>query len=394
MTKSEYMQALQKKMEKFNRELQTEIVEDYEQHFAEGLAAGRTEDEIIEELGNIEDMISELPEKDIKQEISVPQGADTGKDTYAASYNAVVIDGLVADVRVQDSTDGKITVEYHNEGDEAQKKLYMFYQYEDNGVLHLGVKRNDNAVYTRRAKRAVKVMLLGRSYEFNLGNGMDGNDSEISLVVGIPVGMPKVEVSTGSGNLEVESINVVRLNAHTRSGEMLIRDVKAEWMDVKTGSGDLEGVQLTADELRIQTGSGDLNISKIKAGSMACQTGSGDIDVNEISGKKVVVQCGSGDIELDGDFEEYIVRTGSGDVEMRVGSRAKAVVVETGSGDMDIDLGKVKDPSIKAHTGSGECYVYSVDGTRKKVPSRYTVGNGECQVEIHTGSGDAEVRCY
>ena len=70
------------------------------------------------------------------------------------------------------------------------------------------------------------------------------------------------------------------------------------------------------------------------------------------------------------------------------------MVVETGSGDMDIDLGKVKDPSIKAHTGSGECYVYSVDGTRKKVPSRYTVGNGECQVEIHTGSGDAEVRCY
>ena len=81
MTKSEYMQALQKKMEKFNQELQTEIVEDYEQHFAEGLAAGRTEDEIIEELGNIEDMISELPEKDIRQEISVPQGADTGKDT-------------------------------------------------------------------------------------------------------------------------------------------------------------------------------------------------------------------------------------------------------------------------------------------------------------------------
>ena len=154
------------------------------------------------------------------------------------------------------------------------------------------------------------AQLLGRSYEFSLGNGMDGNDSEISLVVGIPVGMPKVEVSTGSGNLEVESINVVRLNAHTRSGEMLIRDVKAEWMDVKTGSGDLEGVQLTADELRIQTGSGDLNISKIKAGSMACQTGSGDIDVNEISGRKVVVQCGSGDIELDGDFEEYIVRTG------------------------------------------------------------------------------------
>ena len=162
---------------------------------------------------------------------------------------------------------------------------------------------------------------------------------------------------------------------------------------MKTGSGDLEGEQLTADELRMQTGSGDLDISGITAGSMACQTGSGDIDAGKIRGRKAVVQCGSGDIDFEGDFEEYVVRSGSGDVGMRVGSRAKAVVAETGSGDLDIDLGKVQDPSIKAHTGSGECYVYSADGARRRVSSRYTVGNGDCQVEISTGSGDAEVRC-
>ena len=394
MTKSEYMQALQKKMEKFNRELQTEIVEDYEQHFAEGLAAGRTEDEIIEELGNIEDMISELPEKDINQEISVPQGKDTEKKTYSAGYNAVVIDGLVADVRVQNSTDGKVTMEYHNDGDDVQKQLYTFYQYEEDGVLHLGVKRNENIDYARQAKRAVKIMLFGKSYEFNVGGSLGINDSEISLVVGIPDGMPRVEVSTSSGDLEVEGINVVQLKAHTKSGELIIKDVNAEEMDVKTSSGDLEGEELAADDICIHTGSGDMSISKVETGKMACQTGSGDIDANTIKGRRVEVQCGSGDVDFDAEFEEYIVKTGSGDVEVRVGSGAKEVVVETGSGDMDIDLGKVKDPSIKAFTGSGECYVYGVDGTRRKVSSRYTVGNGECQVEIYTGSGDAEVRCY
>lgn len=393
MTKSEYMQALQKKLERFNRELQMEIMDDYEQHFAEGLAAGRTEDEIIEELGNIEDMISELPEEDIRQEISVPQETDTEKKIYSADYSAVVIDGLMADVCVQNSTDGEIAVEYHNEGDDVQKQLYTFFQYEENGVLHLGVRRNDNAAYARQAKRAVKFMLFGRSYEFNVNNSGDDEDSEISLTVGIPAGMQKVEASTGSGNLEVEGINVVQLKTHTGSGELSIRNVKAEWMDAKTGSGDLEGEQLTAGELRMQTGSGELSISEIEAGSMACQTGSGDIDAGEIRGRKAVVQCGSGDIDFEGDFEEYVIRTGSGDVEMRVGSRAKAVVVETGSGNLDIDLGKVQDPSIKARTGSGECYVYSADGARRKVSSRYTVGNGECQVEISTGSGDAEVRC-
>lgn len=394
MTKSEYMQVLQEKMEKFNRELQMEIMEDYEQHFSEGLAAGKTEDEIIEELGNIEDMISELPEEDIRQEISVPQEDDIDKSIHSTGYSAVVIDGLVADVQVQDSADGKITMKYHNDGDDAQKQLYRFYQFEEGGVLHLGVKRNDNAVYARQAKRAIKVMLFGRSYEFNVGNSGNGSDSDISLTVGIPAGMPRVEASTGSGDLEVEGLRVVQLKAHTRSGELVIRDVKTEGMDVKTGSGDFEGEQLTAGELHVQTGSGEVSMSEIEAGSMTCQTGSGNIDADEIRGRKVVVQSGSGDIDFDGDFEEYIVRTGSGDVELSVGDRAKAVLVETGSGDMDIDLGRVKDPSVKAHSGSGECYVYSVDGSRKKVSSYSTAGNGECQVEIRTGSGDAEVRCY
>ena len=46
MTKAEYLRLLQEKLESFNRELQSEIMEDYEQHFAEGLAEGKSEEEI------------------------------------------------------------------------------------------------------------------------------------------------------------------------------------------------------------------------------------------------------------------------------------------------------------------------------------------------------------
>ena len=41
MTKSEYMDALREKLQHYNRALEMEILEDYEQHFAEGMAAGR-----------------------------------------------------------------------------------------------------------------------------------------------------------------------------------------------------------------------------------------------------------------------------------------------------------------------------------------------------------------
>ena len=57
MTKQEYLRKLQERLESFGQELQEEILEDYRQHFAEGANQGKSEEEIIEELGNIEEMI-------------------------------------------------------------------------------------------------------------------------------------------------------------------------------------------------------------------------------------------------------------------------------------------------------------------------------------------------
>ena len=48
MTKQEYMQNLQEKLERFGQELQEEILEDYRQHFAEGENEGKSQEEIIE----------------------------------------------------------------------------------------------------------------------------------------------------------------------------------------------------------------------------------------------------------------------------------------------------------------------------------------------------------
>lgn len=103
MTKSEYMNALQNKLECFNRELQQEIVEDYEQHFAEGIAAGKTEEEIVAELGSIEDMIQELPEEDIRHD-DQPLEKGSLDNTYTGEYKAVVIDGGIANVSLRPSS--------------------------------------------------------------------------------------------------------------------------------------------------------------------------------------------------------------------------------------------------------------------------------------------------
>ena len=62
MTKVEYMAQLRSGLCGFDKEIRDEIISDYEEHFDEGIALGKSEDEICKELGSVEELISELKE--------------------------------------------------------------------------------------------------------------------------------------------------------------------------------------------------------------------------------------------------------------------------------------------------------------------------------------------
>ena len=147
MTKSEYLNSLQEKLEKFGKELQEEIVEDYKQHFAEGEKQGRTEEEIIEELGNVEEMIRELSEMD--------QDRDPDREykkiererncTYIGEYNSIELSGEEADIVLEPSEGNQIQVEYENNGNLESQLQYDFYQYDKNGIFFRRKFQNQNS---------------------------------------------------------------------------------------------------------------------------------------------------------------------------------------------------------------------------------------------------------
>ncbi len=405
MTKSEYMEALQNKLECFNRELRQEIVEDYEQHFAEGIAAGKTEEEIMTELGSIEDMIRELPEEDIIQEEADAQTQERAEKsmpepgrqsyTYTGEYKAVVIDGEIADVRLGQSDDGRIHTEYTNSDPD-----YCYYQYEENGTFYVGVKRDQNS--TRAAKRAVKFMLFGKTVKVDLDSSFEknfrnvwnvGGGGDAELEIRIPSGISRVEVKTRNADIEVQDVAPEELDMRTTSGDIAIRHVTVDRLSLNSTSGDIAAEQVYSGSMDVHVTSGDMALDNAETGTFRFQGASGDISGNHVRGSVVTIGTGSGDVELDGAFERYSVGTGSGDVDIRVKAGAKEVRVGTGSGDVELDVTEVESTEVTVGTGSGEAVIYGSDMARHHVTmGSCTVGNGECKVRVSTGSGDAEVR--
>lgn len=421
MTKSEYMSILREKLQRYNRALETEILEDYEQHFAEGLAEGRTEEEIIAELGNIEDMLQEFSEEDLKQELEAVESQASQSNSYEQLYRAVVIEGLLADVEVRRSQDSQLRIDYENRGSKSQKLRYRFYQYEENGVFYAGVKEHKSVDFGGDA---------GSESIWNVFSHIPVRFSgDIEVRIEIPAGIPAIKVHTSSGDLDIREIQTQELEAWCTSGDLQIEDVACKRLNGKTLSGDMEvsGVamnvcedteivlcttsgdmeirRLAAARIRMQTSSGDLSVKELEAEQLlihtssgeqelenvtcqgvALRSGSGDIDVRNMRGKELSAEAGSGEVELQADMETFAVRTGSGDINVTPGSEARQIGLNAGSGSVYLNMGRVEGATIATHTGCGDRNIRGCE------VSGLSYGSGVCQVKIGTGSGDIEVK--
>ncbi|MGN0401748.1 MAG: DUF4097 family beta strand repeat-containing protein [Acetatifactor sp.] len=391
MSKAEYMNSLKEKLQCFNIDLQREIFEDYEEHFTEGAVLGKTEEQIIEELGSIDDMIGEISEEELKQEIMLSGETSEKAIVCGGEHNTVVLDGLVANVTVSESTDGKVHVEYHNNGSMIQQQRYLFYQREENGVFYAGVEKNMNVDMTG-GKKSYKFELFGKTF-FSYGSNADNIDESIRLDVQIPANMRSVEVKTLSGDIEVSGIRVGNLKINTTSGDIHMASLKAEAVKTNSTSGDAVIIGIEVPDVTLQTSSGDMTLAELMTSELKIQAASGDIVGKNIRGRKITGGTGSGDMELLTECTECIFTTGSGDIMMKVTGRPERIKLNAGSGNIVLSLRSAEDLAVTVGTGSGDG-VICMNGKRHEVSGRScTIGNGSRRVVVGTGSGDVEVRC-
>ena len=423
MNKEVYMQELREKLSSVEETIRDEIIADYEEHFYEGSMDGRSEQDIINELGNIDDMIEGLKDAGVWNNIDNNRHNTNDRNEYADNINLneekhedkcssgikndrsertkesyadskeyedtkdadiesmckkIVVDAGNADLHIMHGSQTGTTVRYKAA---VQPKQAGFYHYEQDGVLYVGISRKESY---KRLSFFGKLLTAGtrESIEINVAN--DVSELEIKAISGDVymnnVDINDISIKAVTGDIQMNDMISAYVNIETASGDMELERVKSCNLKIKAASGDIELRDYIADNIEISTQSGDIECSNILTNqNMRLFTASGDIDMEEVTYNLGEFKTGSGDIEIRREYRES--------------DNNSNTKCKTGSGDVELDMHRCSGIKLDIMTGSGDADVWWNNQSNNDIRNgSYTFGDGRYDVTVITGSGDVDIK--
>ena len=232
-----------------------------------------------------------------------------------------------------------------------------------------------------RAEETSKVRITGRIH-VDHRIGADQAEKKIQALENNP------PIEQTGNYIRVGRIADPELRRHVSISYELVVP-KATQLKSETGSGD-ESITGVKGPVKATTGSGNIRLAKVSEESRV-DTGSGDIEVSDVTGT-LSAGTGSGNIRASGIAGGIRAHTGSGDIRLEQAAN-QPVKVETGSGNLEIHGVR---SSLYAQTGSGNITVFGEPGGDWKLET----GSGNASMHLspqasfnlhaHTGSGSIE----
>ena len=436
MKREEYMGALKSALTGFDEELVQEIVSDYEERFRIGAEKGKTEEQVIAELGSIKDLVEELGE--------MQQGAG---ETFKAAGNAAENNAQQTEQNFESNNTytgqsgtyyqdksftetfdsamkkfGKVFDKVMKEAgrvieDAAEKIEFHFeeakrnYNNGDYRFTYESSERDENGepnveqcgegmAETRRV--VVDVLLADVTFR----STQDATPKAVchyyshktammypfytrqegdTFYVGVRRNQD-TEKKSGffqinmSPSIEIEIFlpaGVVLVDGGSTSGDFELNELSPAELMLHTKSGDINAHHLVCDRITLDTMSGDINLRNTIAKNTSLGTKSGDCNVEHLEGIDGVASLNIG--------------TASGDASVK---NVKVVNAELSTASGDIDAVDCSGEFLKAGTASGDI---SVKVSFKKY--NVNTSSGEIRVEsfadadviANSTSGDVDV---
>ena len=254
MKKDEFFAQLRTAFAGMDEELLTDILGDYENHFKEGIENGKSEEEICEELGNVEEIRQAfLDENPAAMTINVNSNSDTvgNSDIYNRFYpgiqrvNAQLTD---ADIEIKKSSTNDVELSVTGglaDDMEALKET-------------LRVSASVGTLSIQQEKKAGISVSYAASRLFGLKVGK--YSARIVIHIAVPEQFEKIEVKSISGDIKANNSNAKTLLIHTGSGDVGVEDCQADELFASSISGDVNVIACKADKMDIVSVSGDIKV--------------------------------------------------------------------------------------------------------------------------------------
>ncbi len=227
-----------------------------------------------------------------------------------------------------------------------------------------------------------------------------GSGRGLEVWADLTIRMPRgaqLEVRHGVGKAAAKGVDG-DLKLRVRAGSIDAEGASGTLL-FDTGSGHVKARRLSGT-VTIDTGSGHVEVEDVDADDFLVDTGSGHVEVNDaVATASFKIDTGSGHVEARGirALGGALIDTGSGGVELELVEMGRGrYVIDTGSGGVKLTLPANASANVHADTGSGGIdldLATPIQMTRQSRDEvRFTIGGGESEIRIDTGSGGVRIR--
>ena len=368
MTKKEYLEALHKELSGYGAEVCEEIMGEFEAHFAEAGEAGLTDEEIIAQLGTIQEVsesikgmyVEATPEK--RNDLEVLPNVPEKKSEEAGTNHGLILQE-VDTIEVEGELDLELM---HGEGD----GFWEFHKRESNFFGSLFWKQFWGARNVSHSGADIEVERNGNILHFSLPDGASGD-----LKIEVPNYVRVIRVNGRSSDVEVMDLDLDEFIGKVHSGDLKFSNSHFAHADVRTFSGDIECDGLFGD-IKMQSDAGDIEVENHQGPGLDLISMAGDIEaVTTCPVVSVKTQAGDVELEMHGPVIDVKLESQAGDIKFESESKDYTANIKTSAGDLSNKSGL-------ANRGKGAGVV----------GGSWIIGEGSGVVNISTSAGDIAIR--
>lgn len=330
MNKNEYLNDLKEKLINLDCKDVDSIIEKYSNRFELGYKANMSDEEIIDSLGDVEEIA-------------------------ALEVNSNIVNDKENDLK-EKIVDIDLELEYFEKFEISEN--------EDDNAINLEIDREaldyvdfnkSEKVVTLKTKKEKKNILMNGFVNSTMNGKYHGH-----LLIGKNVKLNNVNIASANCRLDIDvSLNIENtFNISTTAGDINFETINAKKVQLNSTSGKIDGKTISAfdDNLNISTTSGNVDIETLKCKeSITLNLTSADIQLKEVECNKFICNSTSGDVKIEAikTNNNITINTVSGDIVIRY-SDCNNYSINTVSGDITIQSSENEDPVVSCVSVSGE----------------------------------------